>query len=111
MIENEQSPFVISKKGKAALDALIKENPSYEIYRENIIKTLSLRIIQKCRNFYKNIKLSKLFVLLPFYSSETEVERLLFEFNRQNMLHTTICFNTKGSNEGVITFNPENQLA
>lgn len=45
LIEHEESPFIISKKGKEALEALCKENPALAIYRPFIIKTLSVRIL------------------------------------------------------------------
>jgi hypothetical protein len=64
LIENENSPFIISKRGKAALDALCIENSAYEMYRSCIERSLSVKIIQKCKNFYKNMKLSKLQTLL-----------------------------------------------
>lgn len=82
LIEKERSPFMIARKSKVAVDALIKEHPEYEVFRESITRNLSLRIIQTCKNFFTNIKLSKLLTLLPFNSTEVEVERLVFEFNR-----------------------------
>lgn len=105
LIENEQSPFVISRKGKTAVENL--KDAKITMYRDIIVKNLSLRIIQQCRNFYKNIKLSRLLTFLPFYKTESEVERLIFEFNKDNLIHTTISFNENGVAEGFITFNPE----
>ena len=109
LIENENSPFVISKRGKAALDALCKEKSVYQMYRRCIQRSLSVRIVQKCRSFYKNMKLSKLQTLLQFYASVPEVEKLLYEFNRENLVHTTISYEN-AKNEGFLTFNPESQV-
>jgi hypothetical protein len=44
LIENEESPFVISKKGKASMDKLCK-NPEFVKYQPFIQKTLSVRIL------------------------------------------------------------------
>ena len=59
LIEEEESPFTISKKGKAIIDKLSK-SPEWAKYTEFLIKTLSVRILQKCRNYYKNLKMSTL---------------------------------------------------
>ena len=45
LIENEKSPLVISRKGRAALDTLCKESPELARYRAFIAKTLSVRIL------------------------------------------------------------------
>lgn len=108
LIENESSPFVISKKGKAALEALCKEEPQYEMYRSCIERTLSVKIVQSCKTYYKNMKLSKLQNLLQFYSNINDVERLLFEFNREELVHTTISYTGQ---EGFLIFKPESQVA
>jgi hypothetical protein len=60
LIEHEESPFVISKKGKEALDGLCTQNQALVKYRPFIIKSLSVRILQKCKSYYKNMKMSKL---------------------------------------------------
>jgi D-aminopeptidase len=60
LIEHEQSPFTISKNGKVAIELLVKEAPHLASYVPFIKRSLSIRILQKCRNFYHNMKLSKL---------------------------------------------------
>lgn len=56
------------------------------------------------------MKLSKLQKMLGFSNSATEIERLLYECNREGLIHTTINFHScKG--EGSMTFNPEAQVA
>ena len=69
LIENEESPYVISKKGKVVLDSLKKQNQDLGQYHDFIAKTLSVRILQKCKSFYKNMKLSKLLKMLWSYDS------------------------------------------
>jgi len=54
LIENEESPFTISKKGKEALDAAVKKTPSLSSYANFLRKTLSVRILQKSKNYYTN---------------------------------------------------------
>jgi ERCC4-type nuclease len=76
LIENEESPFVIAKKGKIALEAINKD-AQFVQYKPFIEKTLSVRILQKCKSFYKTMKLSKLTQMLSFCVSITEVEVLL----------------------------------
>jgi len=106
LIEEEDSPFTISKQGKVSLDALCNENPALAGYRKFIERTLSVRILQKCKNFYRNMKLSKLAKMLHFYSP-TDIERLLYECNREGLISTTISSQDGGS----LTFNPEAQVA
>jgi len=76
LIENEESPFVISKKGNLCLEKICK-NPQFVQYKPFIQKTLSVRILQKCKSFYKTMKLSKLAKMLSFCGSVKEVEILL----------------------------------
>lgn len=65
LIEDEESPFVISKNGKAIIDKLAKSTDKNQLqYREFLIKTLSVRILQKCRNYFKNLKMATLKNLL-----------------------------------------------
>lgn len=61
LIEEEESPFTISKKGREMLDRL---GPQWAQYRPFLVKTLSVRILQKCRNYFKNLKMSTLSNLL-----------------------------------------------
>lgn len=109
LIEHEESPFVISKEGKASLEALCKESPTFAQYKSFIAKTLSVRILQKCKSFYRNMKMSKLQKMLQFYSSVTEIEALLYECNREGLVHTTLNYHSQG--EGFLNFNPEAQVA
>ena len=64
-----------------------------------------MRILQKCKSFYKTMKLSKLASMLSFCGSSTEVEVLLQECNREDLVHTVINYHSHG--EGTLTFNPE----
>ena len=111
MIEHEESPFIISKRGKAALEALCSESPDLAQYKAFIAKTLSVRILQKCKSFYKNMKMSKLLKMLQFYDSMTDIETLLYECNREGLVHTTINYHCQGQGEGSLTFNMETQVA
>lgn len=108
LIENEESPFVISKKGKASLDKICK-NKEFLKYQPFIQKTLSVRILQKCKSFYKTMKLSKLAKMLSFCGSVKEVEILLQECNREDLVHTVINYHSHG--EGCLTFNDEAKVA
>ena len=74
LVEREESPMTISKKGKAALESLCDEYPNLAKYKPFIAKSLSVRILQKCKNFYANMKLSKLLKLLQFYETSSEIE-------------------------------------
>jgi hypothetical protein len=85
LIEDEESPFVISKQGKLILDQL-NSVPDWAMYREFLTKTLSVRIMQKCRNYFKNLKMSTLKSLLGFYDSFNSVEMLLYECNREGLV-------------------------
>jgi len=41
----------------------------------------------------------------------THIENLLYECNREGLVHTTINYHTKGTNEGCINFSMEAQVA
>jgi len=110
LIEREESPFTISKIGKNALETLCNDFPNLQKYKPFIAKSLSVRILQKCKNFYKNMKLSKLLKFLQFYDNECEIEKLLYECNREGLLHTTLNYHTK-QGEAFLVFNPEAQVA
>lgn len=45
LVEREESPMTISKKGKAALESLCTEYPNLEKYRPFIAKSLAVRIL------------------------------------------------------------------
>jgi len=56
------------------------------------------------------MKMSKLQKMLQFYDSVTEIEKLLYECNREGLVHTTINYHSNDG-EGSMTFNPEAQVA
>lgn len=101
LIEDEDSPFIISKQGKAILDKLSQQK-DWAQYREFLTKTLSVRILQKCRNYFKNLKMSTLKSLLGFYESFNSVEVLLYECNREGLIQTIISHETQS-----VTFDQE----
>ena len=68
-----------------------------------------MRILQKCKSFYKTMKLSKLTKMLTFCKSVTEVEVLLGDCNREDLVHTIINYHSQG--EGYLNFNQEAQVA
>jgi len=72
LIENEQSPFSISKQGNAALDAAVEKTPSLGKYAEFLRKTLSVRILQKSKNYYSQQKFKTLEKLLTPYVNKSE---------------------------------------
>jgi len=100
LIENEESPFTISKKGKEYLDAAVKKTPSLSSYANFLRKTLSVRILQKSKNYYTNQKFKTLEKLLsPYVEKEgseawPQIEVLLFECNREGLLKTIIDHST-----------------
>ena len=100
--------MVISKKGKSALDSLCKSQPSLAKYKQFIAASLSVRILQKCKYYYKNIKISKLQKLLNFFDNTTEIERLLYKCNRDGLIYTTLNYHSNG--EGFLSFNPEAEV-
>eukprot|EP00347_Sterkiella_histriomuscorum_P021885 403332425 len=107
LIEEEESPFNISKRGKIIIDELMAiPNTNWSQYKDFIIKTLSVRILQKCKNYFKNLKIQSLSKLLIFFNSFTEIESLLYECNRQNLIQTVIDYQTQS-----ITFNQEVEVA
>jgi len=100
--------MVISKKGKSALDSLCKSQPSLAKYKQFIAVSLSVRILQKCKYYYKNIKIAKLQNLLIYYDTTTEIERLLYKCNRDGLIYTTLNYHSNG--EGFLSFNPEAEV-
>jgi hypothetical protein len=94
LMEDEESPFTLSKQGRALLDKLSTTFPSMTQYKPFLIKTLSVRILQKCRNYFKNLKLSTLKSLLQFYDSFDSIETLLYECNREELIKTVLNHET-----------------
>ena len=60
LVEFEESPFKICKEGSEALRKSIEVMPDLEKYAPFIQKTLAIRILQKCKNFFTNIKFASL---------------------------------------------------
>jgi len=86
LIEEEESPFTISKKGKEIIEKITASSATWAQYKQFLIKTVSVRILQKCRNYFKNLKMSTLKNLLQFYSSFNDIEMLLYECNREGLI-------------------------
>ena len=64
MIDEQESPFIISRKGPKILEDLMQKNKDWSVYLPFLKKILAIRILQKCRNYYKSLKLEKLESLL-----------------------------------------------
>lgn len=61
LIEEEESPFTISRRGKVLIDEILAvPNTNWAQYKEFIVKNLSVRILQKCKNYFKNMKIQSL---------------------------------------------------
>jgi hypothetical protein len=101
-MEDEESPFTLSKQGRVLLDQISTTFPSMSQYKPFLIKTLSVRILQKCRNYFKNLKLSTLKSLLQFYDSFDSIETLLYECNREALIKTVLNHETSS-----VTFDQE----
>lgn len=74
-------------------------NEELRVYEPFIQKNISVRILQKCKNYYKNLKLANLRNLLKFHSSMEEIELLLYECNRENLIKILVDHKNQ-----VITF-------
>lgn len=107
LVEHEQSPFAIAKSAKAALDLLAKDK-NLAKYGAFVARSLAVRVLQKCKNFYSTMyidKLKKLLAFSPYFSTETAITQLLFECNREELLFTTTSYaDPKGA---LLTFNAE----
>mmetsp|Transcript_39824 Transcript_39824/g.38377 ORF Transcript_39824/g.38377 Transcript_39824/m.38377 type:complete len:200 (+) Transcript_39824:1155-1754(+) len=106
LIEEEESPFVISKKGQGLFEKIFKENEELRIYEPFIKKNLSVRILQKCKSFFKNITFDSLKKILVFYKSFQEIELLLYECNREELIRTVMDHSTQ-----TISFDQEQEMA
>jgi len=49
--------------------------------------------------------------MLKFYENMTDIEKLLYECNREGLVHTTINYHTQGVQEGSLNFSMEAQVA
>jgi hypothetical protein len=105
LIEDEESPFTISKKAKPIVEKL-SQNKLWSQYRDFLVKTLSVRILQKCRNYFKNLKMSTLKTLLQFYESFNSIEQLLYECNREGLVQTVVNHQSQS-----ITFDQEVEVS
>jgi hypothetical protein len=62
--------------------------PNLEKYAPFIKKTLAIRILQKCKNFFTNIKFASLSKMLSFYGDWDKIEGLVYECNRLSLVAT-----------------------
>jgi len=106
LIENEESPFKISQEGPKAMAEATKLNSKLKIYEPFILKRLAVRILQKCKNFYTNLKFATIEKHLSFYGSWNKIEVLLYECNREGLVKTVLDHGNK-----AITFDQEVQIA
>lgn len=56
LIEHEESPFTIAKQGMKALESTLAKNEDLIQYAHFIKKALAVRILQKMKNYYRNLK-------------------------------------------------------
>ena len=105
LVEFEESPFKICQQGSEALSKAIEVMPNLQKYAPFIEKTLAIRILQKCKNFFTNIKFASLSKMLTFFGDWDKVEGLLYECNRLNLV-MTIADHAKQ----VITFDQVTQV-
>ena len=81
-------------------------NPALAKYQEHIKKTMAIRILQKSKNFYTNIKFKAMTKQLAFFGSWDRIESLLYECNRVDLVKTVIDHQNE-----MITFDQEIQVA
>ena len=62
--------------------------PNLAKYVPFIEKTLAIRIIQKCKNFFTNVKFASLSKMLSFFGDWHKIEGLLYECNRLGLVMT-----------------------
>lgn len=73
--------------------------PNLSKYSTQIEKTLAIRILQKCKNFFTNVRFTSLTKMMSFFGDWDKIEGLLYECNRLGLV-MTITDHTKQ----VITF-------
>lgn len=105
LVESEESPFKISQQGSESLRLAIEAMPNLGKYSGNIEKTLAIRVLQKCKNFFTNVKFASLSKMLNFYGEWDKIEGLLYECNRLGLV-MTIADHSKQ----VITFDQAAQV-
>ena len=88
LVEFEESPFKISQQGSESLAKAIEVMPSLEKYAPLIKKTLAIRILQKSKNFFTNMRFASLLKMLSFFGEWDKIEGLLYECNRLNLVMT-----------------------
>jgi len=62
--------------------------PNLQKYAPHIEKTLAIRILQKSKNFFTNVKFNSLIKMLNFYGDWDKIEGLLYECNRLGLVMT-----------------------
>ena len=88
LVEFEESPFKISQQGSEALLKACEIMPNLKKYATNIEKTLAIRILQKCKNFFTTIKFGSLTKMMGFFGDWQKIEGLLYECNRLGLVMT-----------------------
>mmetsp|Transcript_26161 Transcript_26161/g.32706 ORF Transcript_26161/g.32706 Transcript_26161/m.32706 type:complete len:455 (+) Transcript_26161:453-1817(+) len=105
LVEFEESPFKISQLGSEALRKACEVMPNLSKYAPFIEKTLAIRILQKCKNFFTNVKFASLSKMMSFFGDWDKIEGLLYECNRLGLV-MTIADHSKQ----VITFDQAAQV-
>lgn len=96
----------MSKEGSAAITKAIQNNPALKKYEHCIKKILAIRILEKSKNFFTNVRFAALTKQLSFYGTWDKIEALLYECNRVDLVKTIIDHQNQ-----AITFDQEIQMA
>ena len=79
--------------------------PNLAKYAPFIEKTLAIRILQKCKNFFTNVKFASLSKMMNFFGDWDKIEGLLYECNRLGLVMTIA-----DHSQQVITFDQVAQV-
>lgn len=88
LVEFEESPFKISQQGSESLNKACEIMPNLAKYKPFIEKTLAIRILQKCKNFFTNVRFASLSKMMKFFGDWNKIEGLLYECNRLGLVIT-----------------------
>ena len=88
LVEFEESPFKISQQGSESLRKACEVMPNLAKYAPFIEKTLAIRILQRCKNFFTNVKFASLSKMMNFFGDWDKIEGLLYECNRLGLVMT-----------------------
>ena len=89
------TPATFVKEASGLLSAITEKMPELKRYEKSVLKTMSVRIIERIARYYKRIRLDKLKEFLPVGITDGDCEKMIVECSKAGRISVTIDNNNK----------------